>query len=229
MSFVIAIDGTDASGKKTQTDILEAHLKENGYKVVKLSFPDYDSPSSTLVKMYLDGQFGTDPADVNAYAASSFFAVDRYASFKKNWEKDYKEENCVILLNRYTTSNAVHQLSKIEDDGEKERFLAWLWDFEFVKLGLPVPDLVLYLEMPTDISIRLLNRRCEDTGAKKDIHESDPTHLEKSHKAALFACAAWGWERIFCAKDGEPLKIEEIAETVREKVGLAMKEKGFTI
>lgn len=216
MSYLIAIDGTDASGKATQTALLEKRLKEEGYDVITVSFPDYSSRACEPVKMYLEGKFGEKPSDTNAYAASSFFAVDRYASFKTGWEKNYKSENGVILLNRYTTSNAVHQLSKMLDrsDDEKRAFLDWLFDFEFGKLGLPSPDLTVYLEMPTDISLSLLDKRCDDTGAKKDIHEKDASHLYDSHTAALFACSYLGWHKILCGKDGKPYELSYIHEEI---------------
>lgn len=216
MSYLIAIDGTDASGKATQTALLEKRLKSEGYEVITVSFPDYSSRACEPVKMYLEGEFGSKPSDTNAYAASSFFAVDRYASFKTGWEKNYNSDNCVILLNRYTTSNAVHQLSKMLDrsDDEKKAFLDWLFDFEFAKLGLPSPDLTVYLEMPTDISLSLLDKRCDDTGAKKDIHEKDASHLYDSHTAALFACNYLGWHKILCGGDGKPYELSYIHEEI---------------
>ncbi len=214
MSLVIAIDGTDASGKKTQSDILAKSLRDSGLRVTEISFPDYDDPSSTLVKMYLGGEFGSSPGDTNAYAASSFFAVDRYASFVRKWKAEYESADGVIILNRYTTANAVHQLAKIEDDSEKKAFLDWLYDFEFVKLGLPVPDLVIYLEMPPDYAARLLDGRCEKTGAKKDIHEADKGHLQAAYRAAHFTADAWGWKTIPCVKGGEIRTREDIASEV---------------
>ncbi len=216
MAYLIAIDGTDASGKATQTALLEKRLKDIGYEVISVSFPDYASRACEPVKMYLEGAFGSKPSDTNPYAASSFFAVDRYASFKTKWEQFYKKDDCVILLNRYTTSNAVHQLSKMISmpDDEKRAFLDWLFDFEFTKLGLPSPDLTVYLEMPTDISLALLDKRCDDTGAKKDIHELDSRHLYDSHAAAIFACENLGWHRILCGADGKPFELSDIHEKV---------------
>lgn len=222
MSYVIAIDGIDGSGKKTQTDLLCSYYKSIGKKVTELSFPDYDDQSSTLVKMYLDGMFGNNPEDTSAYAASIFFAVDRYASFKRKWENEYKSDNAVILLNRYTTSNAVHQLSKIDDQNEKNAFLDWLWDLEFVKLGLPIPDITIYLDMPLEVSLKLIQKR----NLKKDIHELCENHLEKSKKAAAFAAQKWGWETILCGDSQKPFDIEHIhklvvnaAETKRKQTG----------
>lgn len=228
MSLVIAVDGTDASGKKTQSDILAETLKSKyNLNVVEVSFPDYDDKSSTLVRMYLAGEFGTNPADTNAYAASSFFAVDRYASFVRHWKKDYEDDKSVIILNRYTTSNAVHQLAKISDDGEKDRFLDWLYDFEFVKLSLPVPDLVYFLDMPPEYAERLLNGRCDETGAVKDIHEADKEHLLCAYNAAQYTCRAWGWRHILCAKGGNIRSREDIAGEVLEICEKELKKKGI--
>lgn len=228
MSLVIAVDGTDASGKKTQSDILcEALRKEYGLKVIEVSFPDYDDKSSTLVKMYLAGEFGNNPSDTNAYAASSFFAVDRYASFVRHWKKEYEEPNTVIILNRYTTSNAVHQLAKISDDSEKESFLSWLYDYEFIKLGLPVPDLVYFLDMPPQYAEKLLNGRCDETGAVKDIHEADREHLLCAYNAAQYTCNAWGWRKVECVKNGEIRSRKDIASEILEICKSELANKGI--
>lgn len=215
-AYVVAIDGTDASGKATQTALLSERLKKEGYKVIEISYPDYDCPSSGPVKMYLDGMLGENADDTDAYAASVLFAVDRFASFRANWKKYYDDGGYVILLNRYTTANAVHQLSKIEDVAEKEKFLSWLFDFEYNLLKIPAPDTVIYLEMPTDITLSLLEKRCDDTGAKKDIHEKDSSHLYKSHAAAIYACEKLGWNRICCGENKKPFSREEIHEKIYE-------------
>lgn len=228
MSLVIAVDGTDASGKKTQSDILAQTLREKyGLAVTEVSFPDYDDKSSTLVKMYLNGEFGSNANDTNAYAASSFFAVDRYASFVRHWKKEYESERSVIILNRYTTSNAVHQLAKISDDNEKQLFLDWLYDYEFVKLGLPVPDLVYFLDMPPEYAEKLLNGRCDETGAKKDIHEADKNHLLCAYNAAQYTCRAWNWTHVHCVKGGEIRTREDIASEVLEICISALKNKNI--
>ena len=214
MAYLAAIDGTDASGKATQTALLASRLKKSGYNVLEVSYPDYDCPSSGPVKMYLEGKLGEHAEDTDAYAASVLFAVDRFASFRANWKKFYERGDYIILLNRYTTANAVHQLSKIDDNSEKDRFLDWLFDFEYRLLGIPAPDTVIYLEMPTEISLALLERRCSETGASKDIHELDKNHLQKSREAAIYACEKLGWNRIACGQNGAPLPIEEIHESV---------------
>jgi len=225
MSYVIALDGTDASGKKTQTELLSIYLKDIGYHVRKISFPDYDDDSSMLVRMYLNGAFGSHPDDTNAYAASIFFAADRYASFVRKWKEDYTSENCIILLDRYTSSNAIHQLSKIEEEQEKNDFLTWLYDLEFNKLVLPVPDMTLFLEMPPEVSLKLLQKRCEQNHITKDIHEADDEFLKKSYQAALFASEKWGWTNILCTDGEEPLTVAEIHEKIRRIVLESLPEK----
>ena len=157
MAYLIAIDGTDASGKATQTALLSERLRNEGYNVTEISYPDYECLSSGPVRMYLDGSLGKNAGDTDAYAASVLFAVDRFASFRANWKSEYEKKNSVILLNRYTTANAVHQLSKIDDVPEKEKFLSWLFDFEYNLLKIPAPDAVIYLEMPTEITLALLD------------------------------------------------------------------------
>ena len=216
MGIFIAIDGLDASGKQTQTEKLCKHLESQGKEYRHLSFPTYDEKYSALVKLYLDGAFGDKPTDVNAYAASTFFAADRYASYMADWKKDY-DEGKIILSDRYTTANAVHQLSKMPEN-EWDAFLDWLWDYEYKKLGVPSPDLVLYLEMTPEISMKLVSHRSNETGQVKDIHELDPEHLKNSYKAAIYSSDKLGWERICCYRDGEPLSIDEISEMVAEKV-----------
>ena len=185
MGKLIAIDGLDASGKETQSLILKDNLEKMGNKTALLSFPTYDEKMSALVKMYLSGEFGTSPQDTNAYAASSFYAVDRYASYKKDWKTLYESER-IIIANRYTTANAVHQLSKLPKC-EWDNYLDWLWDFEYEKLQIPKPDVIIFLEMLPELSYRLIESRSVDTGRKKDIHELDNTFLENSYNAAMYA------------------------------------------
>ncbi len=173
---LIIIEAGDGSGKATQTQALYDHLLSDGKKVQRISFPDYKSDSSALVRMYLSGKFGSHPEDVNAFAASTFYAVDRFASYKMNWQSSYNSGDW-ILADRYTTSNMVHQAVKLDDPGDRESFLNWLWDLEFVKLGLPVPDLVIFLDMDPDVSDKLIASRSK--GMEKDIHERDSSYLGK--------------------------------------------------
>ena len=154
---LIAIEGLDGSGKATQAKLLAGYLAAQGLVVREVSFPDYGSDSSALVKMYLAGQFGPHPDDVNAYAASSFYAVDRYASYKKDWGSFY-ENGGIVIADRYTTSNAVHQCSKLPPE-QWESFLGWLFDFEFHLLGLPTPDEVIYLQVDPAVSQKLMTQR----------------------------------------------------------------------
>lgn len=163
---LIIIEAGDGCGKATQTKLLYDRLNQAGYKVKKVEYPDYESPACTPVKMYLQGEFGGHVDDVNAYAASVLFAVDRYASYRMKWKKDY-EEGTIILADRYTTSNMVHQAVKIEDSKMRDEFLSWLWDTEFTKMGLPVPDKVIFLNMPPDISNKLIDNRAKKDNRKK--------------------------------------------------------------
>ena len=212
MGKLIVIDGLDGSGKNTQSKLLFERLFQEGTFVRLVSFPDYESPACGPVKMYLNGDFGSDPEDVNSYAASAFFAVDRFASFRLNWKEDY-DRGAVIIANRYTTANAIHQLTKLPEK-EHSSFLSWLYDFEFEKLGLPVPDLTLLLKVPVEKSLELIEKR----GEKKDIHENGE-HLKKAYLAAETCAERWGWQSLSCVNEkGEMLSVEEIGEKVYRKV-----------
>ena len=216
MGILITIDGLDGSGKQPQSELLFERLKNDGVNVKLVSFPDYDSDSSALVKMYLGGEFSHDPDAVNAYASSSFFAVDRFASFVKNWKEDY-EKGSVIIANRYTTANAIHQLTKIEGDNERAGFLSGLYDFEFGKLGIPSPDLTLFLEVPVEISLGLIRKRSEETGREIDIHENEG-HLKRAYSAALFSAEKLSWTTIHCAENGSMRSRDKIADEIYQKV-----------
>lgn len=213
---LIIIEAGDGSGKETQTKALYEHLRSDGRRVHRISFPDYPSDSSALVRMYLKGSFGGHAEDVNAYAASTFYAVDRYASYRMKWKAAY-EAGDWILADRYTTSNMVHQAVKLTDAEEREAFLEWLWDFEFVKLGLPVPDLVIFLDMDPAVSDRLIAERSKD-GREKDIHERDREYLHRCHGAYLELAEKYHWSRIVCSEQGEPRSIEGIHAEVYEVV-----------
>ncbi len=217
MGKFIAIDGLDGSGKGTQSEKLVEKLISDGKKVKILSFPMYENDSSLFVKMYLDGKLGDKPSDTGAYAASMFFACDRYISYVTDWKKDILDPDTYVVANRYTTANAVHQLSKLPEE-EWEEFLKWLWDFEFTKLGLPEPDLVLYLELPPSISLSLVQSRSDSTGQKMDIHEKDTAYMAKCYEAALYSCENLGWSRITCHKDGKIRTREDIFEEIYSKV-----------
>ena len=215
MGKLIVIEGTDSSGKETQTKRLFEKLEEKGLKVKKISFPNYDSPACEPVKMYLAGAFGEDAMKVNPYPVSTMYAIDRYASFKTNWEKFYNEDG-IIVTDRYVTSNMVHQASKIKDLDEKKQYLNWLEDLEYEKMGIPRPDLVIFLNMPTEMAVKLMaERKNKITGEeKKDIHERDKEYLKESHANACKIANTYNWKEIKCS-DGERIKtIEEIGEEV---------------
>ncbi len=224
MGILIAIDGVDSSGKETQSKLLRERLIAEGFPVRLKSFPDYDNVSSSLVKMYLSGEFGKDPADVNAYVASSFFALDRFATYRTDWGRDYNN-GTIILADRYVTSNMIHQASKIEDIAEKEKCLDWIYDFEYSICGLPKPDLTIFLDMPVYWGQRLMEGRANkiDGGSVKDIHERNESYLQKSYDNAVFVAEKFGWRRILCANDGgvkAPSEIHaEIYEAVRSILG----------
>lgn len=208
MGKLIVLEGTDGSGKSTQFKLLTEYLTRQGHQFKKLVFPQYSEPSSALIRMYLGGEFGTKPTDVNAYAASAFYAVDRYASYKKVWG-DWYENGGLIVSDRYTTFNAVHQTSK-EPVEKQEQFLHWLYDFEYNKLGLPAPDLVIYLDVPTDFTEQMMRKREHDTNTKADIHEQDMSYLATCRKTGRAAANYYNWTIINCVKDGKMRSIEDI-------------------
>ena len=222
MGKLIVIEGTDGSGKSTQFQLLTARLEAEQKQFQKLVFPQYSEPSSALIRMYLGGEFGTRPSDVNAYAASAFYAVDRYASFKKVWGQWY-EEGGLIVSDRYTTSNAVHQASK-EPVQKQREFLKWLYDFEYTKLGLPCPDLIIYLDVPTDFTEAMMRRREADTNTHADIHEQDLSYLATCRAAGKAAAEYYGWTVIQCVKDGVMRSIEDIHEEIYRHVAACLED-----
>ena len=209
---LIVIEGLDGSGKSTQEELLKKKLAEIDIKVNFIKLPNYDDPACDLVKMYLSGRFGSDPSDVNAYAASSFFAVDRYVSYNCYWKESYLKGE-VFLADRYTTSNAYHQLTKT-DKKDWESYLEWLEDFEYNKMGIPKPDAVIYLDMPIEVSQKLMTGRYNGDDSKKDIHEKNVGYLKSCREAADYACKKLGWTRIICGENGEPLPVDDISEKV---------------
>lgn len=218
MGKFIAIDGLDGSGKGTQSEKLVEKLRNEGKRVRVLSFPIYENDSSLFVRMYLEGKLGDKPSDTNAYAASMFFATDRYVSYATDWKKDILDPDTYVVANRYTTANAVHQLSKLPES-EWEEFLKWLWDFEFTKLGLPQPDLVLYLELPPKLSLSLVKSRSDTTGQKMDIHERDTEYMDKCYEAALYSCKKLGWKQIKCYNGDTIRTREDIFDEIYKEVG----------
>ncbi len=212
MGKLIVIEGLYGSGKSTQLELLPKNLLAKGIESQTVSFPDYDSDSSALVKMYLGGRFGKKPGDVNAYAASLFYAVDRFASYKTTWGNYYNGDG-IIVSGRYTTSNAVHQTSKMPESEWKD-FLDWLYDLEYNKVAIPKPDKVIFLDMPIEVSQKLMSGRYKGDESKKDIHESDTEYLNQCRKAAMFTAEYSGWTIIPCAKGSEPRSIEDIANDI---------------
>ncbi len=219
MGILIAIDGVDASGKQTQTELLYKKLLSEGKKAKRISFPAYDKPSSALVKMYLNGDFGKKPSDVNAYAASTLFAADRFATYRTDWGKDYND-GAIIIADRYVSSNLIHQASKIESAEEKLKFLDWLDDLEYNIYSLPRPDATIFLDMPPEYGARLMKDRANKYGggSEKDIHESDFAYLETSYKNAVFVAERFGWTRIACVKNSRMRSVSDIQNDIYNAV-----------
>ena len=211
MAKLIVIDGLDGCGKGTQLEKLHEHLSKT-LDVSVIDFPNYKEASSTLVKMYLNGEISKNAYDVNAYAASSFYASDRYISYMQHWKEDYISDK-TILSNRYTSSNILHQMIKLPKT-EWDNFINWVTDYEFNKLGIPKPDYTIILRVPVDISQKLLTNRYAGDNSKKDIHEADVEYLNKCSTVIDYACEKLGWVCIDCAKDGVLLGIEEIHEKI---------------
>ena len=219
MGKLFVIDGTDGSGKQTQFDKLKERLSKDGVEYKTVSFPNYDSPSSSLVKMYLSGEFGTNAQEISPYIASTFYAADRYATFQTGY-KEYYENGGIILADRYTTANMVHQAGKIKDKEERDKFLKWLWDFEFKLYGLPIPTEVFFLNMPTEKALELMKDRKNkfDENAKKDIHERNETHMRDAYKAACDVAKDYNWFEIKCMKDNKLRTIDDIHEEIYNEV-----------
>lgn len=215
MEKLFVIEGVDGSGKATQTEKLFERLSDDGYAPVKVTFPDYESDSSIIVRKYLAGDFGKKPEDVSPKIASTFFAADRYVSYKTKWEECYKRGD-IIIADRYVTSNMIHQASKIESDEEKNEFLEWLTDFEYNLYKLPEPTVTLFLDVPPEIGAELTkNRANKITGERElDIHENDRAYITKSYNNSKFIAKKYGWKIIDCVKDGKMRTIEDIHEEI---------------
>lgn len=213
---LIVIEGLDGSGKSTQIELLKLKLINSGEKVKQIKLPDYESPSSELVKMYLGGKFGSNPSDVNTFAASLFYTVDRYANFQNVWKNDYLN-GTLILADRYTTSNAVHQTVKLPQD-EWDNYLDWLFETEYDKVGIPSPDKVIFLDMDVDISQKLMSKRYCGEESKKDVHEANVGYLKKCRETALYTAKKYGWTVIKCFDGENPLPKDKIGDEIFEKV-----------
>ena len=219
MGKLFVIDGTDGSGKQTQSSLLKERLQKDGIDFKSISFPNYDSPSAALVKMYLEGDFGENQKDVSPYIASTFYAADRYATFKKDFE-EYYNNGGIIIADRYTTSNMIHQAGIIKDKQEREKFLKWLWDFEFNLYGLPIPTEVIFLNMPPDYTEKLIqDRENKITHEKqKDIIEKNKQNTIDAYNNALELVKKYNWYEIKCVKDDKIRTIEDINDEIYELV-----------
>lgn len=214
---LIVLDGIDGCGKTTQFTLLSEKLKEMNIPVKPVSFPEYDNPSAALVKMYLGGEFSRVPGGVNPYAASSFYAVDRFASYKLYWENEYNNGK-LILASRYTSSNAIHQMSKLPKD-KWDEYLEWLHDYEYNKLAIPKPDCVILLSLSLEISQKLLMNRYNGNSEKKDIHEADIEYMQNCLISANYAAEKLGWRVVDCS-DGKNIRsIESIHEELLAIIG----------
>lgn len=216
MAKLIILEGLDGSGKSTQTLLAQQALQQMSLRFRTIKLPDYESESSSLVRMYLNGAFGTDPQSVNAYAAGAFYAVDRYASFRLDWQQDYDRDD-VILADRYATSNAIYQMVKL-DRSEWDAYLDWSEDFEYKKLGIPSPDAVIYLDVPPAVSQKLMSVRYGGDENKKDVHERNLAYLLSCREAALYTAEKQGWFIVSCVQDGELRKPEEIHLEIMQKL-----------
>ena len=212
MGKLIVFEGIDGSGKSTQFEMICSRFTDENRLFKRLVFPRYSEPSSALIKMYLSGDFGTNPDSVNAYAASSFFAVDRFASFAQDW-RDYYNEGGLLLTDRYTTSNALHQGAKI-DVSKRERFFKWLYEYEYNALGLPAPDLVIYMDIDAEFAATRLKRRQTETGTTADIHENDMIYLNNSAESGKQAAAQFGWHSICCVDNGVERDVKDISSEI---------------
>lgn len=209
---LIVFEGTDGSGKATQAHMMCRHLRDSGIAYQEIDFPRYGNPFAEPANLYLHGALGSRPEDVNAYAASTLYAVDRFASYRQDWGAFY-ERGGVIVANRYTTSNAVHQASKLPET-ERQEFLSWLFDLEYRRLGLPKPDLVIYLDMPTELTERMMRRREASTGTQADIHEQDEAYLRQCRDSARQVARQCGWTVVGCAAGDLPRSVEDIHQEV---------------
>ena len=217
---LIVMEGIDGSGKSTQYKKLCARLEAEGTQFRKVTFPRYDKESSALIRAYLGGEFGQKPGDVNAFAASTFYAVDRFASFRTDWGA-YYQQGGLVLCDRYTTSNACHQGSKLPAN-ERQSYLDWLYDFEFGKIGLPAPDLVIYLDVDIEVSRRQMEHRQSETNTSADIHEKDFAYLAACLEAGRYAADHYGWKRIRCMLGDTMRGVDEIHEEIYAAVKAAL-------
>ena len=216
MGNLIVFEGIDGSGKSTQFEMMCERLLSENRQFKRLVFPRYNEPSSALIKMYLGGEFGSKPDSVNAYAASSFYAVDRYASYVQEWREYYKDGG-LILTDRYTTSNALHQGAKVAEE-QREHFFKWLYEYEFNLIGLPAPDLVFYMDLEVEVAAMRLRRRETETATNADIHENDIAYLSNSVKSGKQAASLFNWHRISCVSNGIERDIKDLHDEIYVRI-----------
>ena len=216
MGLFIDLEGLDGCGKTTQTELLCRRFEKENIKYKKIKLPDYESDSSILVRKYLNGDFGKNANDVNAFAASVLFAADRFASYTEKWKNDY-QNGTLIFSDRYTPANALYQMTKLEPE-DWDSYLEWLFDFEYNKIGIPEPTMVVFLDMPVEVSQKLMTSRYNGDESKKDVHECNVEFLHKCRESALYACKKYGWKVISCAENGELLSIETINDKIYEAI-----------
>lgn len=214
--MLIDIEGTDGCGKKTQTELLYKYLTNLGKKCLLISFPNYDSPSSALVKMFLGGEFGNDAKVIDSYQASAFYSVDRVATMAKINVEDYD----FVIFDRYVPSNMIHQSARVDDKSQLDELLNWIDDFEFGKMRLPRPDKILFLDVPVEVSLALANARKDlKNGQAHDIFEEDKNHMKKAYENAKYVAKKFGWERIDCVENNNLKTIEQIHKEILTKLG----------
>ena len=216
MGQIYVIDGLDGCGKATQAEAVRKQLEARGNMVHILDYPCYDKPSSALVKQYLNGDISSNPEDVNAYAAASFYACDRYIDYMKEWKEIYHNTDDIFIANRYTTSNLLLQMAKL-DKSYWYDFEKWLEEYEYGLLGLPKPDKVIILDVPIEVSQELLNKRYSSKD-KRDIHERDTDFLKRCHRTIGYLVLKPNWVRISCTDGGVLLKPEEVTKKVMEYI-----------
>lgn len=218
MGYIIVIEGTDGSGKQTQSVKLYERLKAEGHNVMRQSFPNYESNSSAPVKMYLGGELCSQASELDAYQTSSLFAVDRLCTYMKELKSHY-EAGDVVILDRYTQSNMLHQAGKIKDVAERDKFLDWLDNFEFNELKLPRADKVIFLDVPPEVSIKLARERGElKAGTKQDIHEKDSNHLIDAYNSGKYVANKYKWTVVDCVQDGNLKSIEQIHNEIMKHI-----------
>ncbi len=222
--IIIGIEGTDGSGKQTQTNKLVERLVKEGKEVFRQSFPNYESESAGPVRMYLNKELSDTPDEISAYQASMLYAVDRFCTYKASFGKEYNASK-IIVMDRYVQSNMLHQACKISNLEERDKFLKWLEDIEFGLFELPKPDVVVFLDMPVEANERLMKGRVYKTGNAKDLHEEDPKHLEKAYNAGKYVAEKFGWITISCVdQNGNIKSIDDIHEEIYEKLKVRLEQ-----